>query len=215
MSSYNLEPPTKEAMATAETAYHHGDLPTALLAAVEEIIDEQGYADLSLREAARRAGVSHSAPAYHFGDKEGMLIAFYDRGFELLYRDMLAAYEEHAAESSVERMYGIGEAYIMFAVEHRAHFEIMFRSGLAKVAHEKQHEGGDPVFGLVLQTIGELQEEGYFAEDNLIEVSLYLWSVVHGFSTILVDGSVPPALDGADLTVFLDGVLRLAVPEQN
>ena len=103
----------------------------------------------------------------------------------------------------------------MFAVEHRAHFEIMFRSGLAKVAHEKLHAGGDPVFGLVLQTIGELQEEGYFAEDNLIEVSLYLWSVVHGFSTILVDGSVPPALDGADLTVFLDGVLRLAVPEQN
>ena len=202
-------------MSTAETAYHHGDLPAALLAAVEEIIDEEGYVDVSLREAARRAGVSHSAPAYHFGDKEGMLVAFCHQGFDVLYAGMLAAYEAHADESSVERVNSIGEAYVRFALEHRAHFEIMFRAGLDHVAHESLHEGSGQVFGLLLQAIGELQEEGHFAGQNLFDVALYLWSIVHGFSTILVDGSVPPALDGVDLTMFLDGVLRIAVNEQS
>ena len=202
-------------MATAETPYHHGDLPTALLAAVEGIIDEQGYADLSLREAARRAGVSHSAPAYHFGDKEGMLVAFCHQGFDVLYRAMLAAYEEHAAGTAVARMHAIGEAYVGFAAEHRAHFEIMFRSGIDKVAHEDLYEGGGRVFGLLLQTIGELQQDGHFAGENLVDVALYLWSVMHGFSTILVDGAVPPVLDDTDLTAFLGGVLNLAVPRQS
>ena len=149
-------------MKTAEPAYHHGDLPAALLAAVEEIIDERGYTDLSLREAARRAGVSHSAPAYHFGDKEGMLVAFCHQGFELLYGKMVAAYERRSAGSSVERVHGIGKAYVTFAVEHRAHFEIMFRAGIDKLAHEELHEGGSRVFGLLRQAIGELQEDGHF-----------------------------------------------------
>ena len=202
-------------MKTAEPAYHHGDLPAALLAAVEEIIDERGYGDLSLREAARRAGVSHSAPAYHFGDKEGMLVAFCHQGFELLYGEMVTAYEQRSAGSSVERTHGISKAYVTFAVEHRAHFEIMFRAGIDKLAHEDLHEKGGRVFGLLLKAIGELQQDGHFVGENLFEVALYLWSIVHGFSTILVDGSVPPALAGTDLTVFLDGVLRVAVPQQN
>ena len=71
------------------------------------------------------------------------------------------------------------------------------------------------MFGLLLQAIGELQEEGHFADQRIFDVALYLWSIVHGFSTILVDGSVPPALDGIDLTMFLDGVLRIAVNEQS
>ena len=198
-------------MSTAETAYHHGDLLTALLTAVEEIIDEQGHVDLSLREAARRAGVSHSAPAYHFGDKEGMLVAFCHQGFAVLHAGMLEAYEDHQSESSVERMQALGKAYVRFAVEHRAHFEVMFRAGIDKVAHENLHEGSGQVFGLLLQAIGELQEEGHFADENLFDVALYLWSIVHGFSTIVVDGSVPPGLEDADLTTFLDGVLRIAV----
>jgi AcrR family transcriptional regulator len=198
-------------MSTAETTYHHGDLPIALLAAVEEIIDEQGHRDLSLREAARRAGVSHSAPAYHFGDKEGMLVAFCHQGFDLLYADMLAAYEGHRSDSAVERMQALGRAYVEFAVEHRSHFEIMFRAGLDKTAHENLHGESGRVFGLLLQVIGELQEEGSFADEPLPDVALYLWSVVHGFSTILVDGSMPPGLEDTDLTTFLDGVLRISV----
>ena len=62
--------------------YHHGDLQNALLQAVGEIIEEKGVGAVSLREAARRAGVSHSAPAHHFGDKIGMLTAFARKGFE-------------------------------------------------------------------------------------------------------------------------------------
>ena len=144
-----------------------------------------------------------------------MLVAFCHQGFELLYGKMVAAYERRSAGSSVERVHGIGKAYVTFAVEHRAHFEIMFRAGIDKLAHEELHEGGSRVFGLLRQAIGELQEDGHFVGENLFEIALYLWSIVHGFSTILVDGSVPPALAGTDLTMFLDGVLRVAVPQQN
>ena len=69
-------------------AYHHGDLPAALLAAVREAITDNGVSGVSLRDVARRAGVSHSAPAHHFGSKAGLLMAFAAEGFRLLAQAM-------------------------------------------------------------------------------------------------------------------------------
>ncbi len=69
---------------TDTRAYHHGDLRRALLAAALEAIEESGPAALSLRDLARRAGVSHAAPAHHFGDKAGLLTALAAEGFDLL-----------------------------------------------------------------------------------------------------------------------------------
>src|SRR5215218_3535844 len=104
--------------------YHHGDLRRALLQAALEAIAEVGPAAVSLRDLARRAGVSHAAPAHHFGDKAGLLTAVATDGFRRLAATLGEAYE--ATGSFLE----VGVAYVRFAVTHRAHFEVMFRPEL-------------------------------------------------------------------------------------
>ena len=99
-------------------SYHHGNLREALLDAVGEILLEKGVGGVSLREAARRAGVSHSAPAHHFGDKLGMLTAFAIRGFELFGASMRKAIA--SASDPIEQINAMGLAYIRFAVELRS-----------------------------------------------------------------------------------------------
>jgi AcrR family transcriptional regulator len=104
--------------------YHHGDLRRTLLAVAAEAVAATGPASLSLRDLARRAGVSHAAPAHHFGDKAGLLTALAAEGYEVL-ADALADARERTGS-----LLEIGVAYVRFAVEHRAHFEVMFRPDL-------------------------------------------------------------------------------------
>src|ERR671912_1815682 len=104
--------------------YHHGDLPRVLLEAAVEAIDEVGPAAVSMRDLARRAGVSHAAPAHHFGDKAGLLTALAAQGYDLL-ADALDAARERTGS-----LLEIGVAYVRFAVDHRAHFDVMFRPDL-------------------------------------------------------------------------------------
>src|SRR5215212_10166673 len=104
--------------------YHHGDLRRALLKAALQAIAEVGPAAVSLRDLARRTGVSHAAPAHHFGDKAGLLTAVATDGFRRLAATLRDTYE--ATGSFLE----VGVAYVGFAVTHRAHFEVMFRPEL-------------------------------------------------------------------------------------
>src|SRR3954451_21225511 len=100
------------------SSYHHGNLRRVLIDKALEAIADDGVAALSLRDVARRAGVSHAAPAHHFGDKAGVLTAIATEGFELL-----AGATRAASGDLLDR----GLAYIRFAVEHPAHYEVMFR----------------------------------------------------------------------------------------
>src|ERR1700746_911108 len=104
--------------------YHHGDLRPALLRAAVEVIGPAGPAAMSLREVARRAGVSHTAAAYHFGDKAGLLTAVAAQGYRMLTEELGNA--RAAGRSFLE----VGVAYVRFAVTHRAHFEVMYRPEL-------------------------------------------------------------------------------------
>ncbi|MFI5889372.1 TetR/AcrR family transcriptional regulator [Actinoplanes sp. NPDC051513] len=108
----------------AKQTYHHGDLRRALLQAADEAITEHGVAALSMRDLARRAGVSHAAPTHHFGDKAGLLTAFATEGFEQLAKAL--ATSRLASNSFLE----LGVTYVRFAVTRRAMFEVMFRPDL-------------------------------------------------------------------------------------
>ena len=101
--------------------YHHGNLPRALLDSAAEVIAEVGPAQMSLREVARRSGVSNAAPVHHFGDKAGLFTALAAEGYQLL-----AAELAEASETTGDFV-AVGVAYVRFAVKHRAHFEVMFR----------------------------------------------------------------------------------------
>src|SRR5688572_15642856 len=106
-----------------DRTYHHGHLRQTILAAAIDALTESGPARLSLPELARRAGVSHAAPAHHFGDKAGLLTAVAAQGYDLLADAVTAA--QRAGD-----FLDVGVAYVRFAVEHRAHFEVMFRADL-------------------------------------------------------------------------------------
>lgn len=191
-------------------AYHHGDLPSALLAAVAEIVEEKGAAKVSLREAARRAGVSHSAPAHHFRDKEGMLAAFAERGFEIL-REELAAGRQSAADSSaLDRLSAVGAAYVRFAVDRTPYFDVMFRSGIDKSAHEHLHAGADRAMAVLMDAVGDLISEEAYAGVDPRHLAVYSWSLAHGLASLAIDGSMPPGLDELPIEDYITGVFGMS-----
>src|SRR4051812_33631905 len=106
------------------SSYHHGNLRRVLIDTALEAIADQGVGALSLRDVARRAGVSHAAPAHHFGDKRGLLTAIAIEGFAGLYEVTKAAAGDHVAG---------GLAWIAWALEHPAHYEVMFTPGLLRL----------------------------------------------------------------------------------
>jgi AcrR family transcriptional regulator len=118
-------------MTSPKRPYHHGDLRQALLKVAATLIEEGGPSAMSMREVARRAGVTHAAATYHFGDKAGLLTALAVDGYRLLGDALREAHEER--RSFLE----LGVAYVRFAVTHRAHFEIMFR---AELYHRENEE---------------------------------------------------------------------------
>src|SRR5690349_3579164 len=102
------------------STYHHGDLRPALLKAAGRVLEKEGPAALSLRELARRAGVSHNAPYRHFADREALLAALAADGFRMLGEVLGVASSRHR-----------GEAYVRFALEHPQLFRLMFGGHLS------------------------------------------------------------------------------------
>lgn len=159
----------------ASDGYHHGNLREAVIAGAVEAIARSGVAGLSLRDVARSAGVSHTAPAHHFGDKTGVLTAVAAQGFSLL-ADSL----EKQAQAGGD-LVDAGVAYVDFALAHPAHFEVMFSSELLR--------WDDP----------DLDFEGTRARDGLRSAlaggsaadEVASWSVVHGFATLWLSGALP------------------------
>jgi AcrR family transcriptional regulator len=176
--------------------YHHGDLRRSLLAAAVSAIEESGPAALSLRDLARRAGVSHAAPAHHFGNKAGLLTALATEGYQGL-ADALAAARESTGE-----LLEIGVAYVRFAVEHRAHFEVMYRPDL--------YHREDPDLRAARDRAGESLRAGLSAQARPTSgpTGVAAWSIVHGFAALWVSGVLPPDL-GDDPAAAARSVIRL------
>jgi AcrR family transcriptional regulator len=176
-------------------AYHHGDLRRVLLAEAATAIEEHGVAKLSLRDLARRAGVSHAAPAHHFGDKAGLLTALAIEGYERL----------DAALGRAQSFLEGGVAYVLFAVENRAHFEVMFRPEL--------FHADDPAFLAVKDRTGGALYAGAeqmpdaAADPGLVrDTALAGWSIAHGFATLWLSGALPDV--GASVEDAARAVLR-------
>lgn len=162
--------------------YHHGDLRTALLRAAVDAIAEVGPAGMSMREVARRAGVSHTAATYHFGDKAGLLTAIAVEGYRLLGDALVAAEQEH--HSFLE----VGVAYVRFAVTHRPHFEVMFQPAL--------HHADDPELQAAKARTAAMLYGTAEADDRQRAEGVAAWSLVHGLATLWLNGNLPPQLAG-------------------
>ncbi|TDD31713.1 TetR/AcrR family transcriptional regulator [Actinomadura sp. KC06] len=164
---------------TDQPSYHHGNLRRAVLDAAVEAIAEQGTAAWSLRQLARRAGVSHAAPAHHFGDKAGLLTAVAAEGY---------ARFADALEAAGDDLHDTGLAYVRFAVEHRAYFEVMFTPALYRADDPEVTAARDRAERVLAAGVRGLAA-GERPEDERT-AGLAAWSIVHGFAHLWLSGAL-------------------------
>jgi len=174
------------------TAYHHGDLRRALLEASLALIDEAGIGALSLREAARKAGVSHNAPYHHFKDRGSLLAALAEEGFAQLAAEMTAA--RAAAPDARTRLEACGQAYVRFALKSPARFKLMFRPELAAPSAEAAvARASTPALDTLTAAIVEAQAAGLAPPGDPRPLVLTCWSAVHGLASLWLDGPLARA----------------------
>lgn len=168
-------------------AYHHGDLRNALLAATDELLTEAGLEGFTLREVARRAGVSHGAPAHHFGDVRGLLSAYAAEGFAQLSAAM-AERRAAAPPHALDQLIAAGIAYVDYALAHRARFQLMFRSDRLDWTRPELAEAGDRAYGQLIESIARVDpgtDAGSIARRQ--RKTALAWSLVHGYATLMLD----------------------------
>jgi AcrR family transcriptional regulator len=174
--------------------YHHGDLPAALLGAAADILRTEGLPALTLRAVARRAGVSHMAPAPHFGDIAGLLSELAAVGYRM-FNDALRAAQENPGARSIPS--ATAQAYVGFARAEPAMFLLMFRSERLDFTRPALAEATAESSRLLMRSTGRGEaEDGPNGGFGVIGQAVGQWSIVHGFAMLLIDGR-------------LDGVLAL------
>lgn len=154
-----------------QRTYHHGDLRRAVLTAALDVIRTEGPSALSLRDLARRAGVSHAAPAHHFKDRAGLLTAIATEGYDFLAHTL--------AEAPDLRERGVH--YVRFAVGHPAHFQVMFQPDL--------YRPDDPDLLAAKARANEQLRKGVTnmsPDEDASLLSMAAWSIAHGFATLLL-----------------------------
>jgi len=177
--------------------YHHGNLREALLQGAVRVIAEVGPAAFTLREVARRAGVSHNAPYRHFRDKDALLAAVAAQGFRELTQAMREPGERPAQASSnsplsaLEKLKQSGLAYVAFAVRRPEHFTVMFDAPVVGSKDPEYTQASQETFNTLLNYIRTCQEEGQLPDGNTMERALYAWSLVHGIAKLAVAGRFP------------------------
>ncbi len=161
--------------------YHHGDLPTALRAAAVELVAERGPTGFSLREVARRAGVSHGAPAHHFGDSRGLLTSVATEGFRTL-GDALAGAVE-GLDDPVDRLTAMGKAYVNTALQYPGHFGVMCNDELID---DEDEEFGAVAGGAYLQLVAVITEirDTLNPDLDIDAAATMTWSAVHGLAVL-------------------------------
>lgn len=185
--------PTALASKPPKASYHHGGLRQSLVDAATDILHETQRWDFSLREVARRAGVSHNAPYGHFADKSALLAAVGVAGYEALRQRMLMASAD--APDADAALTATGMAYIGFGLENPAHYRLMF-------GQELQSDGALPSDLLTAAeaaraVLRDIVRRG--AQDGTLDVDpddvlgltaavLACWAMVHGFTLLAIDG---------------------------
>ena len=175
-------------MPKAVIPYHHGALRLALIEATEALLAEKGADGFSLREVARRAGVSPAAPAHHFGDAAGLLTAVATLGFEELTRSLESGVAQ-GGDDARAALREQGLQYVRFAMRYPGRFRLMFRSGKLHDDPELERHA-DAAFEVLAQGVRRafgLADKGQMNSTHWNAVTA-LWSLVHGFAHLAIAG---------------------------
>lgn len=185
-SKSTITPKSKRKPPARPASYHHGDLRRALLAAAEIVLEEAGVEGFTLRECARRAGVSHGAPAHHFGDVRGLLSAFTAESFEQL-EALTRDYRAAADPAPASQLTAIGVAYVDYALAHRARFRLMFRSERLDREHPPLLEASARLYGHLVECATASSRAAGAGETLIAEKIAIAWTQVHGFATLMLE----------------------------
>jgi AcrR family transcriptional regulator len=170
--------------------YHHGALREALLEQAERTVRERGADALSLRELARDVGVSHGAPRRHFTDRQALLDAVAETGFDRLGAELRAA-ADGAGDEFEPRLRATAAAYVRFATRDPALLDLMF-AGKHRETSGALHEAAENAFAVMLELIAQGQAEGALEPGEPERVGLVLFSTIQGIASLVSAGIVQP-----------------------
>ncbi|MBV8436268.1 MAG: TetR/AcrR family transcriptional regulator [Silvibacterium sp.] len=167
--------------------YHHGNLREVLLESALQLIAEEGPAGFTLRELARRAGVSHNAPYRHFRDRDELMAAVAAQGFRELKQAMLRA--SRSGSDAIDRLKRAGLAYIRFALNRPQHFSAMFESPTrVQTDYPDAAAASEEAFSTLVTFVKNCQEEQRFPAGDTREFAMLAWSMVHGVAKLATTG---------------------------
>jgi AcrR family transcriptional regulator len=184
--------------------YHHGNLRAAVLERAAEVIEREGPYSFSLRSLAADLGVSHTAPRHHFGGREGVLNALAVEGFQKL------AERLRAGRAAGGGFLDSGVEYVRFAVDHPAHFQVMFAPRLLDEDDEELVAAREAAFAELTGGVGALEAEGIAVEDSAAAV-VAGWAIVHGIATLALNGN----LDTSGIRALFDDTDLLTITRRS
>ncbi len=204
--------PVNEA-AGGKSAYHHGDLRKALLDAAEEELAEKGVEGFTLRGCAKRAGVSHAAPAHHFRDANALLSELASEGFTRFSAAMRSR-QASVANDPRAALVGAGLGYIDFARANPALFRLMFSSYRTNFDREPLHSSANVAFGILVESITSTIGRNPMDDLAGMQHVAAAWSMAHGLADLLLSNKMPflAAVAEQDVEAFLAGIITRAVP---
>lgn len=162
------------------------DVRGSILSASLELMNQGGLAALSMREVARRAGVSHQAPYHYFADRESILAELVRDGF-----DRLTGYMENSLRDVLsydDSIAAMGEAYVAFALDHSSQFRLMFRSEMVDSSrHPETHAAAERTFDLCVKIVTGRE---HCADPKEVTPVIAAWSMAHGLATLYLEGKL-------------------------
>ena len=171
-----------------KSAYHHGDLRSALLDAAEDELQADPRRSLSIRALASKIGVSATAPHAHFKTKADLLTALAIRGFQRL-RDETIRKSAETADID-QKFIALAEAYLEFSKAHPGLYRVMFLTGADFDAYPDLRRASLESFSVLQDTVRELQPSAPF--DHAQDVAFAAWAIVHGIASLLSEDRVIP-----------------------
>ena len=170
--------------------YHHGNLRAALVATATALLEAEGPLGVTLRGAARRAGVSQAAPYRHFPDKSTLLAAVAEEGFRALGRAIVRAARPHRRDP-VGALQAMAIAVVRFAAAHPSHYRLMSGPAVRGRDHPPLRDAAVAAWHLLTAAIRDCQRAGRIRSGDPAELSFALWCVVHGLAVLAVDDQIP------------------------
>ncbi len=172
--------------------YHHGDLYEALVKAGTDILTEDGLEKFTLRECARRAGVSHAAPKNHFASVEDLLSEISARGFDNFVATLDAEADGAASQSPDERLIAMGRAYVAFARANPAVYLMMFRHAQPFTKTEHLQKAATAAWMQLETAVAAVIGPG---RPDVRSRAAHVWALVHGIASLIIDRRLPPGID--------------------